>query len=342
VKLSVQELELHLRHTFRISRWEYDVTRTVLVTLEHEGLRGYGEVAPPRFFGETNESTLAALQSLDGQLDGDPTDVEAVLAALPPEVRALRGAVSAIDIALHDLAGQMAGQPLWELFGADPSAAPVTSFTIAIASVPEMQERVREAERYPILKVKVGTDRDLEILDGIRAVTDKPLRVDANAHWSVNEAIVNIRAMEAYGIQFIEQPIPTGNIDGLRRIRDAVGVPLIVDEDVATGADIEPLADAVDGINIKLAKCGGLAEARRMIGLARGRGLAVMLGCHIESSVAITAAAHLSPLVDLCDLDGNVLITDDPFTGATLDGGARIVLPTEPGLGVVRSEDIAT
>ncbi|NQT89355.1 dipeptide epimerase, partial [bacterium] len=298
MKLSVRELALHLRHTFRISRWGYDETRTILATLEHEGLTGYGEVSPSTFLGETNEATLAALESLGGRLDGDPRDVDAVLAGLPERVRALHGAVSAIDIALHDLAGQLDGQPLWARFGADPAAAPVTSFTIAIASVPEMQERVREAERYPILKIKVGTDRDREILDGIRAVTDKPLRVDANAHWSVDEAIAHIQAMEPYGIEFIEQPIAAGNATGLRRVRDAIGIPLIVDEDVATAADIEPLVGAVDGINIKLAKCGGLAEAVRMIHLARSRGLAVMLGCHVESSVAITAAAHLSPLVD--------------------------------------------
>ena len=335
MRVACSELDLHLRHTFRISRWGFDVARNLLVTLEHEGLRGLGESAPPRFFGETPETARAALDALGGRLDGDPARPGDVLDALPPEVRSQHGATAALDIALHDLAGQLAGQPLWKLFGLDSAATPATSFTIAIASVEEMQAKVREAERYPLLKIKVGTGRDIEILEGIRAVTDKTLRVDANAAWTVDEAIANIHAIEPYGIEFIEQPIPPGDLEGLRRIRDAISIPLIVDESVASVADIPPLAGVADGINIKLMKCGGIREARRMIELARSLGLKVMLGCHIESSVSITAAAHLSPLADYADLDGNLLIDNDPFEGVTLDADARLILPERPGLGLV-------
>ncbi|MFW6162563.1 MAG: dipeptide epimerase, partial [Planctomycetota bacterium] len=240
----------------------------------------------------------------------------------------------ALDIALHDLWGQRQGLPLWQLWGLDPHAAPATSFTIAIAPVEQMQAHVREAERYPLLKIKLGTDRDLAILEGIRAVTDKPLRVDANAAWTVDEAIEKIRAIEPYGIDLVEQPIPPGDTDGLRRIREAIDVPLLVDESVTDAASIPPLAGAVDGINIKLMKCGGLREARRMIELARSLGLQVMLGCYIESAVSITAAAHLAPLADYADLDGCFLIADDPFQGMTLAPDGRVVPPDGPGLGV--------
>jgi len=336
VKLSVADLDLSLRHTFRISRGATDVARNVLVRLEHEGLTGLGEAHPPGFFGENREKAKAMLATLGGELKGDPTDIDAVLDGLPPEIAASHGPRAALDIALHDLWGQLHGEPLWRLWGLDRAATPVTSFTIGIASIEAMQARVREAERYPLLKIKLGTDRGLEILEGIRAVTDKPLRVDANAAWTVEEAIEKIHAIEPYGIELVEQPIPPGDVEGLRRIREAISVPLLVDESVTDAASIPPLAGAVDGINIKLMKCGGLREARRMIELARSLGLQVMLGCYIESSVSITAAAHLSPLADYADLDGCLLIDDDPYTGVTLDADARLLLPGGPGLGVLR------
>ncbi|MBM4042095.1 MAG: dipeptide epimerase [Planctomycetes bacterium] len=350
MKATCHDYELTLRHTFRIARSATDLAENVLVLVEHGGLTGVGEAHPNDYHGEDHHRVHSALELFCRWLPGhpafaDPLDsvsfenqkpkIENLLKSLPPEVAAIRGAVGALDMALHDLVGQMVGKPLWELFGADPAKAPVTSFTIGIAPVPVMQEKVREAERYPLLKIKVGTGRDLEILEGIRAVTDKPLRVDANAAWTVEEAIRNIRAIEPFGIEFIEQPIPPGDPGGLRRIREAVSTPIIVDESVATSADLPPLAGAADGINIKLMKCGGLQEARRMLGLARSLGLKVMLGCFVESSVAITAAAHLSPLVDYADLDGHLLIANDPYDGVALDPAGRLLLPDRPGLGLL-------
>ncbi len=362
MKVTCRDYSLALRHTFRISRSATDVAENVLVAVEHGGLTGLGEAHPNDYRGEDHDRVHGAIegfcqwlaahpefaeplesvgrrQTADGRRQRAEDDwqevVGSLLSALPPEVRAVRGAVGALDIACHDLVGQMMGEPLWRLFGADPARAPVTSFTIGIAPVPEMQAKVREAERYPLLKIKVGTGRDREILEGIRAVTDKPLRVDANAGWTVAEAIRHIRDLEPYGIEFIEQPIPPGDIAGLRRVREAVSTPIIVDESVATSADIPPLAGAVDGINIKLMKCGGLQEARRMIDVARSLDLKVMLGCFIESSVAITAAGHLSPLVDYADLDGHLLIANDPYDGVSLDPSGRLVLPDRPGLGLL-------
>jgi len=357
MNVTCRDYDLTLRHTFRISRSATDLAENVLVTVEHGGLTGLGEAHPYDYRGEDhgrvhsaieffcewlprNPSFSAPLEALHAEaascsLTGNPLSlIGPLLEALPPEVRAVRAAVGALDIAFHDLVGQMLDQPLWWLFRANPAKAPVTSFTIGIAPVPEMQAKVREAERYAILKIKVGTADDRAILDGIRAVTDKPLRVDANAAWTVEQAIGHIRAIEPYGIELIEQPIPPGDVDGLRRIREAVATPILVDESVTTCADLPALAGAVDGINIKLMKCGGLAEARRMIELARSLGLKVMLGCFVESSVAITAAAHLSPLAEYADLDGNLLITHDPFEGVTLDAAGRLVLPDRPGLGL--------
>jgi L-alanine-DL-glutamate epimerase-like enolase superfamily enzyme len=347
VKITVSDLDLPLRHTFRISRSATDVARNVLLTLEHRDLVGLGEAAPSAYFGEDRDKVRRAFDSLGDFLASDlvldalhsalrapHSALDRILDAVPPELRRVRAALAAFDMALHDLVGQMAGQPLWRLFGLQPSPTPATSFTIAIASVPEMQARVHDATRYPLLKIKVGTDRDLEILQGMRAVTYKRLRVDANAAWTVGEAIAKIRAMEPYDIEFIEQPIPAGDLAGLRRIRESVSMPVVVDEGVATAEDVPALAGAADGINIKLMKCGGIREARRMIGLARSLGLKVMLGCQVESSVAITAAAHLAPLADYADLDGNLLLAHDPYEGVTLDAAARLVLPDRPGLGV--------
>ena len=334
MNVTVSDHDLRLRHTFRISRGALDVAPNVLVGLDHDGLTGLGEAHPPAFFGERRPLVRQALESLGGQLDGDPADLDAVLDGLPPQVAASHGARAALDIALHDLWGQLQGKPLWQLWGLDPAATPVTSFTIGIATLDEMKAYVREAERHPLLKIKLGTDHDLAILDAIRSVTDKTLRVDANAAWTVDEAIAKINDIVAYGVELVEQPIPPGDLDGLRRVREASPVPILVDESVTTCDDIPALAGAADGINIKLMKSGGLREARRMIGLARSLGLQVMLGCYIESSVSITAAAHLSPLADYADLDGNLLLAADPFEGVTVDAAGRLILPTAAGLGV--------
>jgi len=340
MRITLSDLDLRLRRTFRISRAALDVASNVLVALGHRGLTGLGECHPSDYYGEDRPLVRRALEVLGGWLAGQPDvappfdAIGDLLDALPPEVKAVRGALAAFDIALHDLVGQLAGKPLWELFGIEHPAAPVTSYTIGIAPLADMQDHVREAERYPILKIKLGTDRDAETLEAIRAVTDRTLRVDANAAWSVEQAIERIRALEPYGIEFVEQPIPPGDIAGLRRIRAAVSLPIFVDESVTTSADIPALAGAVDGINIKLGKSGGLREARRMIQLARSLGLKIMLGCYVESSVAITAAAHLSPLADYADLDGNLLIANDPYEGVTVDAAGHLVLPDRPGLGL--------
>src|SRR5437867_10676977 len=224
--------------------------------------------------------------------------------------------------------------PLWRAFGADPARAPLTSMSIGIDEIAVMQEKVREAAGFNVLKVKVDLRNAREILEGVRRVTDKPLYVDANEGWRDRERAVElVRGMEGMGVVLVEQPLPASDLDGAKCLRDRVDVPMIADEAVMTAEDIEPLAQAFDGVNIKVQKAGGLRMARRMIGVARSLGMKVMIGCMIETSIGITAAAHLAPLADYADLDGNLLIANDPFRGALVRDG-RLVLPEGPGLGI--------
>jgi L-alanine-DL-glutamate epimerase-like enolase superfamily enzyme len=209
----------------------------------------------------------------------------------------------------------------------------MSTFTIGIDTAEMIRKKVLEAEPYPILKIKLGSDRDMEILNTIRDVTQKELRVDANCGWDVKHAIRMLPVLEEYGVTVLEQPLPAEDLDGLAEIRRHARIPLIVDESCLTSADIPRVAGRVDGINIKLAKTGGLREAIRMIHIARAHHLMVMVGCMVESSIAITAAAQFTPLVDIVDLDGAALLAHDPYVGATIHGG-QLRLPGGPGLGV--------
>jgi L-alanine-DL-glutamate epimerase-like enolase superfamily enzyme len=223
--------------------------------------------------------------------------------------------------------------PLFEMLGLDPARTPQTSFTIGLDTPEVVVRKVREAAAYPILKVKMGAPNDREVLSAVRDTTDRAIRVDANEGWTSEDALERLDWLAGLGVEFVEQPLPADRIEETRALRRRSPLPFYADESVHRAADIPRLAGAFDGINIKLMKCGGIAEALRMVAVARAHGMKVMLGCMIESSLAITAAAHLSPLVDTADLDGNLLIDGDPFLGATVTNG-RIELPRTPGLGV--------
>ena len=330
IVLRHRPLDLKLRHTFRIARGAADARRNVLVEIEEDGRRGRGEAAPIRRYHEDADSAAAALDVMAGQLgDVRPFAQAAERAA----VEGQRSAEAAVDMALHDLAGQRLGVPLYEVLGLDPRAAPETSFTIGLAEPEVVVQKVREAAAYPILKVKMGSDDDREVLTAVRDSTRSRIRVDANEGWTPQGALDRLEWLARLGVEFVEQPLPADRIDETRELRRRSPLPFYADESVHRARDIPRLAGAFDGINIKLMKCGGLGEALRMIAVARALGLKVMLGCMIESSLGITAAAHLSPLVDTADLDGNLLLDDDPFRGATVEAG-RIILPDGPGLGV--------
>ena len=331
IVLRHRPLDLKLRHTFRIARGAADARRNVLVEVEEDGHIGRGEAAPIRRYHEDPESAGAALEVMAGRLtDTKPFAQAAARAA----VEGQRSAEAAVDMALHDLAGRRLGVPLYEMLGLDPRGASETSFTIGLAEPDVVVQKVREAAVYPILKVKMGSDDDREVLKAVRDTTKSRIRVDANEGWNVQGALDRLEWLARLGVELVEQPLPADRIADTRELRRRSPLPFYADESVHRAADIPRLAGAFDGINIKLMKCGGLAEARRMIEVARGLGMKVMLGCMIESSLGITAAAHLSPLVDTADLDGNLLIENDPFVGATVEAG-RIVLPDRPGLGVV-------
>jgi L-alanine-DL-glutamate epimerase-like enolase superfamily enzyme len=331
--LSGEPLNLRLATPFRIARGVQHDAQNVLVRLRADGLTGLGEAAPKSYYGETRESALAALALFAQRLGDDLFAVEEIMAELDRTLYANPSAKAAVDMALYDLIGQRLGVPVYRLLGLSPGRAPYTSYTISLDTPASMAQRALQARAYPILKIKLGTRHDLEIVRAIRDVTDAALRVDANAAWTAKEAIATITALAPYGIELVEQPVARGDLEGLRLVRERTSVPIIADESCVTPEDVARVAGCVDGINIKLMKCGGLRRALEMIHAARAHHLRVMLGCMIESSIAITAAAHLAPLVDYVDLDGALLLAHDPYEGVDLRGG-KITLPDRPGLGV--------
>jgi len=326
-----QITDLQLVHPFKIARRAVDRFRQVISVELDSGL---GETAPAKFYGETVETVQRALEIFDPFLNGNLDAIQAIMDTLESTMRGNYAAKSAIDMALHDRLGKVLGVPLYRLWGLDPNETPCTSFTIGLDEPEMMQQKVREASEYPILKVKLGTSHDLEIIRTLREVTDKPIYVDANTAWTPKEAVRKIRELVPYGIELIEQPTHPDDLEGLKFVREHSELPIIADESVKRATDIPALVGCVDGVNIKLVKCGGLLEAMRIIHVARAHGLQIMIGCMIESSLGITAAAHLTPLVDYADLDGHLLIANDPYSGVRLEAG-KLILPNLPGIGVI-------
>jgi len=245
---------------------------------------------------------------------------------------------AAVDLALMDWVGQKLGIPLYTYFGLDPKDAPVTTFSIGIDTPEITKQKTREADQYPVLKVKVGLATDEPTIEAVRSVTKKPLRVDANEGWKdKEEAVRKINWLEKMGVEFIEQPMPAEMLEETRWVRSKVHIPVIADEACQRASDIPKLKESFDGVNVKLDKSGGMLEAYRMIEIAKALGMKTMLGCMVSSSVSVTAAAHLSPLVDYADLDGNLLISNDPFRGVRVEQG-KLVLPAKPGLGLTAAK----
>jgi L-alanine-DL-glutamate epimerase-like enolase superfamily enzyme len=243
-------------------------------------------------------------------------------------------AKAALDIALLDWVGKKMNIPLYQLLGLDPADTPITTFSIGIDTPETTKKKVIEAEPFPVLKIKVGLDSDETTMAAVRAVTKKPLRVDANEGWKdKEEAVRKINWLESQGVEFVEQPMPADMLEETRWVRKRVHLPIIADEAAVNVQAIPKLVDAYDGVNVKLDKCGGIQESLRMIYVAKSLGMKTMLGCMVSSSVSVTAAAHLSPLVDYADLDGNLLIANDPYRGVKVERG-KLVLPDGPGLGV--------
>ena len=330
IRLRHHAIDLQLHHTFRLARGDSDSRRVLVVELEHDGLIGRGEAAPIARYGQDAASAARAADAMVARID-DPRTFES--AAARAAVAGEPAAEAAVDMALRDLAGKRLGAPLYALMGIDPSSMPVTSFTIGMDTPDVVEQKVREAAGFEVLKVKMGSEDDRRLLETVRKVTDCPVRVDANEGWALEDALAHLEWLQELGVELVEQPLPADQHAEMCELKRKSPLPLFADESVARAEDIPRLAEAFDGINIKLMKCGGLGEALRMIHVARAHGLKVMLGCMVETSMAITAAAHIAPLVDYADLDGNLLITNDPFIGAEISEG-KLVLPSEPGLGV--------
>jgi L-alanine-DL-glutamate epimerase-like enolase superfamily enzyme len=332
IQLAVEALALPLVHAFTIARSSTAIARTAIVRLRWRELEALGESAPSARYGENVERVKAGLEALD--LGDDPYALEHLLTALGPAQRC------GLDVALHDCIGKDLDRPLWRLFGLDPSRTPVTSFTIGIAPLPTMLEKVREVGAHPIIKVKLGKGDEVETIEAIRTIYSGTIRIDANEGWTPEQSVALLRELARFEIEFCEQPIPAGSPEKLRWIRERSPIPIVADEDAKDANDLPGLLGCVDGVNVKLVKCGGIRGALAMIHTARAMNLKIMLGCMVESQILTTAAAHLSPLVDWADLDGPFLTAHDPFTGITYDGG-KIVLPDGPGLGVAERAELA-
>jgi L-Ala-D/L-Glu epimerase len=333
-----QIYRLKLRHTWTTVMSSSDYRDEIQLALRRDGITGYGEGAPIVRYKEDAAGAKAAIESVAAILEkADPLQYRKILGEVFGKIQGNYAAKCAIDIALMDWVGKKLGVPLWKLFGVDAKDAPVTTFSIGI-DTPEMtKQKVLEAEPYPILKIKVGLDKDEQTLEAIRSVTKKPLRLDANEGFkSKEEAVRKINWLEKEGAEFIEQPLPAAMIEETKWVRSRVHIPILADEACLHPEDIPKIAGAFDGIVIKLQKAGGINQAWRMIEIAKAHGLKTMLGCMIESSVGITAAAHLSPMVDYADLDGNLLISNDPFRGVEVKQG-KLILPNGPGLGLAKA-----
>jgi len=338
VKLAWERLELRTELPFRISRSTRRRVTRVWVRIEHEGVEGWGEAAPVAYYGESAASVEAALEEMRPILaaTGDPEALEALERRLEERVPGAASARAAVSAALHDLVGKRLGRPLWRLLGLDPAACPPSSFTLGLDDPARLEERARALRRFPALKLKLGAEGDPERVRAVRAAApETALRVDANAAWTLERALEMLPVLGECGVELLEQPLPPEDRTGYRELSGRSSIPIFVDESCRVAADVPDLADRVDGVSLKLAKCGSVREALRAIHVARACGLGVMLGCMLESTLGIAPAAHLAPLVDHADLDGAELLAggDDPFTGPRLERG-RVVLEHAPGLGV--------
>ena len=334
--LDAKIVRLNLRHTWTTVMSSSDYRDTLQLKYRRDGITGVGEGAPIPRYNENADGALKAVNSVLPTLTvGDPRAFAKMLAAVFQKIDGQWAAKASIDIAVMDWVTQKLGVPLYRYFGLDPHDTPVTTFSIGIDTPEKTRQKLDEAAQFPVLKIKVGLDSDEETMETVRRFTNKPLRVDANEGWKDKEAAVRkINWLEKMGVQFIEQPMPAAMIEETRWVRSRVHIPIIADEACMHASDIPKLKDAFDGVNIKLDKSGGILEAYRMIQVARSLGMKTMLGCMVSSSVSVTAAAHLSPLVDYADLDGNLLISNDPYRGVTVKDG-KLILPDRPGLGLI-------
>ena len=335
MKLSFEPYTLQLRHTFTVASYSRTTTPDVQVKIEYDGLTGYGEASMPPYLGQSVETVTAFLRKVDLEQFSDPYRIDEILEYVDGLSEGDSAAKAAVDIALHDLVGKMMGQPWYRIWGLSPEKAPDTTFTIGIDTPEVVREKTREcADKFNILKVKVGLDNDKEMIETIREITDRPIAVDANQGWKDKEkALDMIFWLKEHGIVMVEQPMPKEMLDENAWLTEHSPLPIFADEAIQRLKDIPSIKGAYTGINIKLMKCTGMREAWKMANYAHAEGMRVMLGCMTETSCAVSAAAQLSPVADFADLDGNLLISNDLFEGMTVVKG-KITLPDRPGIGL--------
>ncbi len=328
--------ELKLAHVFTVASYSRTTTPDVQVEITWEGVTGYGEASMPPYLGQSVETVTKFLNKVDLSQFNDPFKMEDILSYVDSLSEGDGAAKCAIDIALHDLVGKLLGQPWYKLWGLDPAKAPSTTFTIGIDTPDVVKEKTLEAVgKFNILKVKVGLDTDVEMIETIRTVTDVPLAVDANQGWKDrSKALDEIFWLKEHGIVMVEQPMPKEMLDDIAWLTERSPLPIFADESIQRMKDIPSLVGAYNGINIKLMKCTGMREGWKMANMARALGMKVMVGCMTETSCAVSAAAQFSPYVDFADLDGNLLIANDRFDGVKVVDG-KLTLPDRPGIGVI-------
>ncbi len=344
MRLDYDVRDLRLIHPFILSDSQYTTKTVILVRVFAEGITGIGESSPSRYYGEPPESVCVCLDRAKDILENfhDPFQIENLNAVLIQNFPHNASARSGIEMAVYDWIGKKLDLPLYRLFGLDKVKTPVTSFTVGMDDENVLGQKIREAERYPLLKIKLGAgESDYEVVKAIRRITDKTLRVDANEGWDREDAAKKIEWLSARNVELIEQPLPKEHAEDMRWLKERSALPLFADESVMTSRDIPGLAECFHGINIKLDKCGGLREAMRMMDTARALNLRTMLGSMVQTSAGISAAAQISPLANYADLDGHLLIRDDPYSGIGIENG-KIILNDKPGIGVETLQVIRT
>jgi len=336
LELRFTPFTLQLKHAFTLSTSSRTTTPVMLTEIDYDGITGYGEASMPPYLGESHETVAKFLSLLNLSQFTDPFLLVDILQYVDGVLPGNYAAKASVDIALHDLIGKLVGEPFYRLFGLNPSLAPLTSFTIGLDTPEIIKQKVAEAEPYKVLKVKLGRDNDREMVEVIRSLTDKPLCVDANQGWKDRSYALDMAGwLKDKGVIFLEQPMPKEMRDDIAWLTQKSPLPVVGDEAIQNVADLIDNREVYSGINIKLMKCGGLNAAMKMINVARAFGMKVMIGCMTETSCAVTAAAQLSPLVDWCDLDGNLLISNDPFEGLKIVDG-KVSIPDKPGIGVTK------
>ncbi|NOU46360.1 MAG: dipeptide epimerase [Bacteroidales bacterium] len=334
LSLSFLPYELQLQHVFTLANSSRKTTPDVLTRLEFDGVTGYGEASMPPYLGESVVTATRFLSSLDLNQFNDPFQMDDILQYVDSVMPGNTAAKAAVDIALHDLVGKLLEQPWYKIWGFDPADTPNTSFTIGIDTPDIVRQKVAEATPYKILKVKLGQSTDRQMIETIRSVTDKPLCVDVNQGWTDRVmALETIYWLKENGVVFVEQPMPKTAIDDMAWLTQNSPLPTIADESLQRLPDVLKAHGVYHGINIKLMKCTGMREAHQMLMLARSLDMKVMIGCMTETSCAVSAAAQLAPKADWADLDGNLLISNDPFSGMRIVDG-KVTLADKPGIGL--------